>query len=195
MTPRAITVLIGHPDPAPDRFNRQLAAAYVAGARAAGHTVQVFDLAQMAFPILRTQTDFLSDVPASPDVEAFQAAIQDSAHLAIFFPLWMGGMPALLKALFEQTCRGAFAFDETRSPFARKLKGRSLRVVVTMGMPMLAFRLYFLAHGLKVLERNILGFIGFGPIRDTVIGSVDTLGEAGRARWLERIGTLGTDGA
>jgi multimeric flavodoxin WrbA len=147
--------------------------------------VQVFDLAQMAFPILRTQTDFLSDVPASPDVEAFQAAIQDSAHLAIFFPLWMGGMPALLKALFEQTCRGDFAFDETRSPFARKLKGRSLRVVVTMGMPMLAFRLYFLAHGLKVLERNI-SWVSSGSGRSATRSSAQSIPwgrPAGRAGW------------
>jgi hypothetical protein len=36
-----------------------------------------------------------------------------------------------------------------------------------MGMPALVYRRYFRAHSLKALERNIQGFVGFGPIRET----------------------------
>lgn len=40
------------------------------------------------------------------------------------------------------------------------------------------YRWYFRAHSLKRLERNILGFCGGGPIRESLIGMV----EAGEAR-------------
>jgi putative NADPH-quinone reductase len=50
------------------------------------------------------------------------------------------------------------------------LKGRSARVVVTMGMPSLFYKWFFRAHSLKALKRNILGFVGIAPIRQTVIG-------------------------
>jgi len=63
-----------------------------------------------------------------------------------------------------------------------------------MGMPALAYRWYFRAHSLKSLERNILGFVGFGPINETLIGMVDKLGEAGVAKWQARMRKLGRDG-
>ncbi len=192
MDKNAITVLIGHPDPDPDRLVRKLAQAYASGARAAGRQVQLFDLARMDFPMLRGREDFESEAPAGSIVAQFQAAIGDSAHLAIFHPLWLGGMPALLKALLEQTCRGGFAFDPGRSPFARKLKGRSARIIVTMGMPAWLYRYWYGMPGIRMLERNILGFIGFTPIRRSLIGSVDTLGEAGHARWLSRMSAFGS---
>jgi len=191
MDKNAMVVLIGHPDPDPDRFLRKLAQAYVSGAQAAGRQVHLFDLARMDFPILRGREDFESEAPADGSVSRFQAAIRDSAHLAIFHPLWLGGMPALLKALLEQTCRGGFAFDPGRSPFARKLKGRSARIIVTMGMPAWLYRYWFGMPGIRMLERNILGFIGFAPIRRSLIGSVDAMGEAGHVRWLSRMSAFG----
>lgn len=192
MDKNTMTVLIGHPDPDPDRLVRKLAEAYASGARAAGRQVRLFDLARMDFPILRGRQDFESAAPADSIVAELQAAIRDSAHLGIFHPLWLGGMPALLKGLLEQTCRGAFAFDLGRSPFARKLKGRSARIIVTMGMPAWLYRYWYGMPGIRMLERNILGFIGFAPIRRSLIGSVDTLGEAGHARWLSRMHEFGS---
>ena len=106
-------------------------------------------------------------------------------------------MPALLKAFLEQVARPGFAVGpEGAKPFGRKpLSGRSARVVVTMGMPALAYRWYFRAHSVKSLERNILGFVGFAPIHETLIGSVEGLGSAGVARWLGKLGKLGAQAA
>ena len=76
------------------------------------------------------------------------------------YPLWLGTMPAALKALLEQSLRPDFAMDYTGRWPAGRLKGRSARVVVTMGMPELAYRWWFGAHSLKSLERNVLKFVG-----------------------------------
>ena len=92
-----------------------------------------------------------------------------SQHLVLLFPLWLGSMPALMKAFLEQAFRPGFAFkpklDSLRPGL---LTGKSTRIVATMGMPALAYRWYFPAHSLKSLERNILRFSGIGPIRDTL---------------------------
>jgi putative NADPH-quinone reductase len=81
------------------------------------------------------------------------------------------------------------------NPLGRKLlTGRSARVIVTMGMPALVYRWIFRAHSLRSLERNILGFVGIGPIHETLVGGVDSLGEAGVQRWREAMTELGAAG-
>jgi hypothetical protein len=65
-----------------------------------------------------------------------------------------------------------------------------------MGMPSLFYRLVFRAHSLKSLERNILRFSGFAPVRHSIIGSVDSVdsgdsGDSYRRNWLKRVGRLG----
>jgi putative NADPH-quinone reductase len=52
------------------------------------------------------------------------------------------------------------------------LKGRSARVVVTMGMPALLYRLLYGAHGVKAFNRSILAISGVGPIATTCLGGV-----------------------
>jgi len=113
----------------------------------------------------------------------------------IVYPLWLGTLPALLEAFLEQVFRPAFAFDYGSSGLpGKRLKGRSARIVVTMGMPALAYRWWFRAHSLKSLERNVLGFCGIAPIRESLVGSVEALGDAWRQRWLERMRALGARG-
>lgn len=71
------------------------------------------------------------------------------------------------------------------------LKGRSARIVVTMGMPGFFYQWYFRAHSIKSMKRNILGFVGIGPVNDTVIGMAGQLNAVKAKRWLERMNALG----
>ena len=105
-------------------------------------------------------------------------------------------MRALLKGFLEQVARPGFAISNTEGGSLPKklLAGRSARVVVTMGTPALIYRWYFRAHSLKALERNILGFVGFAPIHETLVGSVEGLDPEERAGWLVKLGVLGRAG-
>jgi putative NADPH-quinone reductase len=191
-TSRRILLIEGHPAAEPRHLNHTLADAYAVGAAAAGHEVRRVAIATLDFPLLRTAQDWQhGTVP--PTLQGAQDDIAWAQHVVIFFPLWLGDMPALLKGFLEQVARPGFAFGpEGGNPFGRKgLKGRSARVVVTMGMPALVYRWYFRAHSLKSLERNILGFVGFAPIHETLIGMVDQLGEKGVAKWQAKLRKLG----
>lgn len=187
-----IVVVQGHPDPAGGHLCHALADAYAQAGRARGHAVDRVEVARLDFPWLRSKAEF--EHGALPDaLRPAQAAIGAADHLAMFYPLWLGTLPAILKAFLEQTLRPGFAFDyRSDSQFPRRrLAGKSARIVVTMGMPTLAYRWYFGAHGLKNLKRNVLGFAGIGPVRDTLFGMVETAGESKRARWFAEMGRLG----
>ena len=70
--------------------------------------------------------------PAEPMLAA-QAQVAAADHIVIVFPLWLGTMPAALKAFFEQLARAEFALADAggRGP-RRNLRGRSARIIVTM---------------------------------------------------------------
>jgi putative NADPH-quinone reductase len=191
---RRIVIIQGHPDPAGGHLCHALAQQYREGALAAGHEVRVIDVAQLDFPLLRSKREWEEGVLPEPLREP-QAAIGWAQHLVLFFPLWLGDMPALLKGFLEQVARPGFAFGAERgNPLAHKaLKGRSARLVVTMGMPALVYRYYFRAHSVKSLERNILGFVGIAPVHETLIGMVDGLDDKRRRKWFDKLRALGRD--
>ena len=115
-------------------------------------------------------------------------------HIVFVFPLWLGTMPAMLKAFLEQVMRPgtAFAYPDEGGGFTKTLlRGRSARVVVTMGMPSVLYRLWFLGHGLAGMRRSILHFVGISPVRETFFGMVAAASDATRAKWIRQMRGLG----
>jgi len=192
---KRITIIQGHPDPAHGHLCHALAEAYRAGAQEADFEVRTINVADLSFPWIVNKTDFEDGERPAVITEA-QSMIRSSDHLVIVYPLWLGTMPALLKAFLEQVFRYDFAFEPgPRGRFRQLLAGRSARIVVTMGMPAILYRLYFGAHSLKSLERNILRFAGIKPVRENLFGMVDSVAPERRARWIARMNALGRDGA
>jgi len=190
-----IAIIQGHPDPESKHFCHALAKAYMLGAEAAGHKVQVIDIAQIEFPILRTQVDFdRGEAPES--IKLAQQVIQSAQHLVIIYPLWLGSMPAYLKAFLEQAFRPGFAFTKNADgkPWKKQLGGKTAHIIITMGMPALIYRWYYLAHSLKSLERNILGFCGIKVTQETLIGMIDAIDENKRKQWLDKMQLSGRNG-
>ncbi len=187
-----ITIIQGHPDGSEPHFCHALAEAYREGAEAAGHEVRLIDIGKLDYPALRSRTEYRSK-PGLPFVGEAQQSIYWAGHVVVIYPLWMGTMPAHLKAFIEHVFTEDFGFTVTEHGWTRKLKGRSARVVVTMGMPAAAYRYFFFAHSLKNLRRNILGFSGLSPVRDSLVGNVEAKSPKGRQRWLERMKALGAE--
>jgi putative NADPH-quinone reductase len=191
-----IVIVQGHPDPDPDHLCYALAGSYASGARDNGHDLREITVSQLDFPLLRTQKDFDEGEPP----EVIRAAQEDLAwadHIVMFYPLWMGTMPALLKGFLEQVLRPGFATSKVQkgTSWQKMLKGKSARIVITMGMPALAYRWYYRAHSLKSLERNILGFCGIGPIQENLFGLVEAVSDDKRAEWLAEMRKLGHEGS
>lgn len=190
---KRILLIQGHPDHATAHFCHALADAYATGARAAGHEVRSSNIAQLDFPMLRSQQDWEhGTVPES--LKRAQEDIGWADHIVLVFPLWLGDMPALVKAFLEQVARPGFAFEYGQGGASVKkgLKGKSARVVVTMGMPALVYRWYFGSHSIKSLERNILRFVGIAPVRTTLVGMAGKIDASRAGTLLERMRRLGS---
>lgn len=191
---RRILIIVGHPDGNPNRLCRALAASYAEGARSAGHEVHQIDIARLDIPLLRSMEEFQHGM-IPPDLRDAAEAVKRAEHIVFVFPLWLGTMPALLKAFLEQVMRPglAFAYPEAgKEGFAETLlEGRSGRLMVTMGMPAPIYRLWYLGHGIAGMRRNILNFVGIKPVRETLFGRVEGVSDARRKKWIEAMRTLG----
>lgn len=191
--PRTVCIIQGHPHGSGKHLCHAIADAYADGARAARGVVRRVDLGKMDIPLLRDPADFLSAPPEA--IAAAQDAIREAQHIVVVYPLWLGTMPAVVKAFFEQLCREGFAIEANAKGGWPKqmLKGRSARVIVTMGMPAAAYKLIFGAHGVRGFESGILGMAGIKPIRETLVGAIDTLNRNRTEALLARIRKLGKD--
>ena len=187
-----IAIIQGHPASGSRHFCHALADAYAQGAVEGGHAVRVIPVADLDFPLLRSKDDWERNAPPPAIAEA-QQTLAWAEHLVIIYPLWLGGMPALLKGFMEQAFRPAFMTGGAGPGASWKtaLKGRSSRIVVTMGMPSFAYRWYFGAHSLKSLKRSILSLVGIGPNRHTLIGMIEGMNDTKRKAWLGTLHDLG----
>lgn len=190
---KRILVIDGHPDPDAACYCHALADAYLAGARAVGHEARLLTLAECAFPLLRSAADFATP----PDAPAIVQARDDllwAEHIVIIFPLWLGGAPAFLRAFLEQVARASFVADIAGYAARPKLKGRSARLIVTMGMPEIAYRLLFHADGVRNIASGVLGLGGVRPVRLSLLGSMGAVSETrakARLKGVHRLGRAG----
>jgi putative NADPH-quinone reductase len=187
-----IVIIQGHPSTDSRHFCHAVADAYAQGAAERQHEVRVIAVADLDFMLLRSKSDW-EGAPPPPAIADAQQALAWAEHLVIIYPLWLGGMPALLKGFMEQAFRPAFMTGGAGQGASWKtaLKGRSSRIIITMGMPGFAYRWYFGAHSLKSLKRSILSLVGIGPNRHTLIGMVEGMSDAKRKAWLNAVRRLG----
>lgn len=190
---KRILVINGHPDTRPERFCSALTDAYVDAAAKAGHEVRRIDVGALSFPLLVKFEDF--QLPTDiPDIRKAQDDIGWAEHLVFIHPLWLGAAPAMLKGFVERAACGGFAFDSgTAGNPKRGLVGKSARVIVTMGMPALAYQIVFGGFGIRAFARGILRLSGVRPVRTTYFGAIE-LSERHRDKCVAKVRRLATSG-
>ena len=189
-TGRRILIINGNPARQRSSFSSALAQAYHDGAIEAGHMVHTVRLADLAFdPILHE--GYQGVQPAEPDIAAVQAQITWAQHVVFIYPMWQFGIPALVKGFCERAFTPGFAYNvKAKNPMqAALLRGRSARLIQTMGMPQAFYEIVFRAHGGKAF-RSLLSFCGFNPVRATYLGMIEQ-GQTTRERHLARVRRLG----
>jgi NAD(P)H dehydrogenase (quinone) len=191
MKAKKIFILLGHPDSRPEPLSRQLADAYEAAARLVGHEVRRADLSALQFdPILH------KGYRARQELEADLLKVQEDMtwceHFVLFFPNWWGGMPALLKGMWDRMFLPRFAFSmwKNKMGWTPLLKGRSARVVITCSNPVILDQLAFGDFSASI-KRSILSFAGFST-KVTAVGRSERLSEGQKASLLRRMSRLGS---
>ena len=185
-----IVIVVGHPKA--DSYCAALGEAYRRGAEEGGHQARLFVLGEMSFDAILRE-GYRREQALEPDLETARQALKASDHLVFVFPLWCGDMPAILKGFIERLIQpDLLALQAAGGRGSWKVfKGKSARVIMTMGMPGWFYRWFYGAHALKLLRRNILKFTGIGPVRATVHGMIEAVSGDTRKEWLTEAEALG----
>ncbi len=187
-----IYVLFAHPDPG--SFNGRLADAVVTAAQAAGHEVRRHNLFELGFdPILRQGLKRVQ--PLENDLIAAQANLSWCERFVLFYPVWWGNVPALLKGFFDRTLYSEFTYrHDANDPFWTKLlQGRTGHIVTTSDAPVDWLRTQYHDADINAVRNATLEICGMKPVRVTRISGVKDLPPAERQEWVERIASLVLD--
>ena len=191
---KSICIIDGHPDPDRHHLIHALCDAYADGAVGAGHTVSRINISDFDIACLHTPAE-ITEPPPEP-ILSEREKIGAADHLVIAFPLWMGGMPAKLKAFFEQAARGGYFVKMEGDGWPEQMmKGKTARVLVSMAMPGLVYRFGMDEGALKALERGILGLSGFRQVHHTLIGGAQRLPPEDVRSWQTYCRKIGDEGA
>lgn len=185
---KKILVILGHPNS--ESWNNALAESYVEHAQQTGAHVRFVRLGELKFdPILRNGYDI--EQPLEPDLQRVKEWIDEAQHIVLFFPLWWGSTPALLKGFIDRILlKGwAFSYNEKGIP-QKRLKGRTSRVVLTMDAPSWWYRWIYKRSAHSAVVNATLKFIGLSPVQETTIYSNHKLTAKQRAKWLQKIGQI-----
>jgi NAD(P)H dehydrogenase (quinone) len=187
-----IAIIVGNP--LHDSYSEALGQAYQRGAESGGHQATVFMLGRMNFDAILRE-GYRREQALEPDLAAARAAFVACDHVVIIFPLWCGDMPAILKGFFERILQpDLLSIQKSGGKASWKIfKGKSARVIMTMGMPGWFYRIYYGAHALKLLRRNILQLVGITPVRSTCYGMIEAVSDDTRKSWLREVEALGHD--
>lgn len=187
---KRILMIFGSPKR--DGLSHALGEAYAQGARSQGHVVRQLKLGEMRFdPVLHDGYD--QSQALEPDLLEAQRLIHWAQHLVFVYPVWWGGLPALLKGFFDRVFLPGFAFRyRNRSRLWDKLlSGRSADLLVTMDTPPGYFRWVYGAPAHRQMVRTILGFCGIRTRRLSEFAPVRPSSEEQRQAWLHKAEALG----
>lgn len=181
-----ILLIDGHPDEG--RFASHLLDLYQE-ALPNDCTVTRVNVRDMEFtPILRhgylKRTDWEADITAL--AEKFDAC----DHAAFAFPMWWGAEPAELKGLIDRLFLPGFMyrFHENSALWDKLLEGRSADVIATMDTPPFFLRLLYGNSIIRRWKGQILGFVGFRPVRFMACGPIkDGAAEKNHEKWKKKV--------
>lgn len=181
-----VLLIDGHPDEG--RFSSHLLDIYQA-ALPAGTDITRVNVRDLEFtPILRH--GYLKRTDWEPDIQSLAEKFDACDHAVFAFPMWWGAEPAELKGLLDRLFLPGFMyqFHEEGMMWDKYLEGRSADVIATMDTPPFFLRLLYGNSIIKRWKGQVLGFVGFAPVRFLACGVIKDGGaQKNIAKWQTRI--------
>jgi putative NADPH-quinone reductase len=187
-----ILLILGHPSE--NSFCNALLEAYKNGAERAGAICHTIYISRLNFDV--TLSDGYKTGEAmqlEEDLIASQQLIRWADHVVMAYPNWWGFMPAIAKGFIDRVFLPGFAFkNHSGKVFPEKLlKGKSIRLLITMDTPKWWFYLIYRASQYQILKDIVFGYVGFNPIRFSTFGFIRKSTDKQRINWLRKVEQLG----
>lgn len=184
--------LVVHCHPVGTSYSGALREATVRGLRAAGHQVDVIDLAARGFDPVMSRTEWQSYVSMTgtvPSDLADDVELVKAAGIIVFvYPTWWSAAPAQLKGWIERVFGPGVAFsllDNKVTPALVNL--RRIVTVTTFGSPR-AYTMAMNDNGSRMLRRS-LRLVAVNRVRTTRLAlfRMDRTTDRSRQTFLERV--------
>lgn len=187
-----ILLILGHPSE--NSFCNALLDAYKKGVESAGTSCKTIYISRLKFDV-NLADGYKTDeaMQLEQDLVVAQELIQWADHIVLAYPNWWGFMPAVTKGFIDRIFLPGFAFrHHSGKIFPEKLlKGKSMRLLITMDTPKWWFYLVYRASQYQILKDIVFGYVGFDPIRFSTFGFMRKSTEKQRNKWLQKVEQLG----
>lgn len=138
---------------------------------------EVWDLYKMGYdPVLKKEELYTAgNTHISEENSGFQKKIKQASKIIFIYPVWWGGMPAILKGFVDRVFVPGFAFKYKKDKLITSIPEKCLtdkRVVclVTSGAPRFLYDLSL--HPMKIINKFfIFGFFGAGTKTFQIYGA------------------------
>jgi putative NADPH-quinone reductase len=187
---KKILIINGHPDR--ESFGSALANAYKVGALASGAEIREITVADLEFnPNL--QYGYRKRVELEPDLLEARMKITWAEHIVWIYPVWWGGLPALLKGFIDRVFLPGFAFKRREDSvwWDKLLTGRSAHIISTLDQPAWYYWLINGRPSYHAMKKMTLEFCGIKPVRTTTFGPIRKSTDQFRSDCLQKAEFLG----
>lgn len=161
-----VLAVLSHPRR--DSFSGAVTDRFADGCREAGHTIEIADLHAEGFnPVWQPDDDAqFDDTPMPAEILAEQARVERCDAMALVFPLWWWGMPAMLKGWVDRVWSWGWAYDQVDDPDRSLLRNRTCVMLIPAGASPRTMAPYGYEQAMDAIWRTgTLGYFGMGDKR------------------------------
>ena len=165
-----------------DNFNSGLLERLISKINEAGDELMVRDLYQMNFdPVLRTR-DFEMISAGNPpeDIRKEQELIKWADVLLFIYPIWWGGMPAIVKGYIDKVFSWGFAYKSNGNGPYPLLTDKKAILMNSFGQTRAEYEMGMFAAMNRVNSEGVFGFSGIEVMHQLYFPSIHSISEETR---------------
>ncbi|MDR1129604.1 MAG: NAD(P)H-dependent oxidoreductase [Prevotellaceae bacterium] len=177
-------IILAHPNPA--SFSSSLVKALHDHLLSEGQEVTVRNLYETGFNPVLSADDFsaLADNKVPKDIEIEQGYVKWADHLIFAYPVWWGGMPAVLKGYIDRVFTEGFAYEYVAEGSKGLLSPRKGSTICSTGACSEEYGK--VQDAMKVISGEVIfDFTGIKPYRQLFYGGVPSVSDEVRKSYIQ----------
>lgn len=180
-------VIYAHPNP--NSFNGAILNQVIKALEDGKHFYDVIDLYRDRFDpvLLFDEKKRRSDMKRDPETAEYRRIVKNADHLIFIYPLWWGGMPAIMKGFIDRVFAAGEAYTYQGKAPKGLLKARTASVYYTADAPSWYLRFWRRDADWVTVKDVMLKFCGVRRVKRLLFAGVKDSSEEKRTQWLDRV--------
>ncbi len=180
-------VIYAHPNP--NSFNGAILNQVIKALEDGKHSYDVIDLYKDRFDpvLLFDEKKRRSDMKRDPETAEYRRIVKNADHLIFIYPLWWGGMPAIMKGFIDRVFAAGEAYTYQGKLPKGLLKARTASVYYTADAPSWYLRFWRRDADWVTVKDVMLKFCGVRRVKRLLFAGVKDSSEEKRTQWLDRV--------